>query len=380
MVNIKKLFLIESIMFLTLLLSSILLNVTIHYKFIYILFWLISSLVLYYSVGFEKEKSTSKIDIMQIIFIYSFIYLIFIYIMGFFIGFVKSPYSMNIVKITLNILPVVVLIVLQELIRYMVVVKSSKHIKNIIFLVIIFVTGDLIVGLNGFSVSSPVAIYEMIGLILIPSIAKHIFLTMIINEGTYKATILYRLIFDLNAFIIPIAPDLGLYLTSVFNILIPIYIYNRIKIGIDYKIPRFDEARPSVFRYIITTFIILLLSVMIVLVSGVFKYHAMAIGSGSMSPYIRMGDTVIIKKIAELEISELTKGSIIAFDQDNKIVVHRIVKIINNNGRYRFVTKGDNNAEIDDFVVESKDIHGKVVQNIRFVGWPSVVLGQLINK
>lgn len=380
MASIKKIFLIETLMFLVLLFFGIFFNITSQTNFFYIGFWLLSAIIMYFNIGFEKEKSINKIDIMQVIFIYSFIYLIAIYLFGFFFGFVKSPYSMNIIKIIANIIPVLSILVMQELIRYMVVIKSDKRIKPIILLIIVFVAGDLLIGLNSYNLASPTDIYEMIGLLILPSIAKHTLLSMIIKDGTYKATILYRLIFDLNMFIVPIIPDLGVYLTSIFNILIPVYLYTKINQVSNNKAKMMVRNKPSLIANIITVFIIFMVGVMIILVSGIFKYYAMSIGSGSMTPNINMGDTVIIKKISIDEINTLSKGDILAFKNEDKIIVHRIISIRENNKGYRFVTKGDNNNDIDDFDTESKDVRGKVVFNIRFVGWPSVILGQLINK
>lgn len=380
MASIKKIFLIETIMFAILFLIGIFFNTILQFNYFFIIFWLLAVITLYFNIGFEKEKSVNKIDIMQIIFIYSFIYLIATYLFGFFFGFVKSPYSMNIIKIIVNIAPVLGIIVIQELIRYMVVIKSDKRIKPIIFIIIIFVLAELLTGISSYNLTSPTDIFEMIGLLLLPSIAKNILLSLIIKEGTYKATILYRLIFDLSIFIVPIIPDLGTYLTSVFNILIPVYLYSKINKVSDNKAKLIIREKPKLVTNIITVFIILVLGVMIILVSGVFKYYAMSIGSGSMTPNINMGDTVIIKKINLDQLDTLKKGDVLAFKNENKIIVHRIISIRENNKGYRYVTKGDNNNDIDDFITESKDVRGKVVFNIRFAGWPSVILGQLINK
>ncbi len=84
--------------------------------------------------------------------------------------------------------------------------------------------------------------------------------------------------------------------------------------------------------------------------------------STSMSPTFRMDDVILWIKA---EPSELKVGDIIIFrhptlpDIDN--VVHRIVDIQFDGGKYSFRTKGDNFADADRFYVPEANIHGLVI-------------------
>ena len=102
-------------------------------------------------------------------------------------------------------------------------------------------------------------------------------------------------------------------------------------------------------------------------VPSIAGYSPLIVLSGSMETEIRTGDVVIVKRV---DVGSLKEGDIIAFYTDKNrqtIVTHRIVKVINDNGNIRFVTKGDNNNTIDTGEVDSNLVVGKY-QNVRFKG------------
>lgn len=71
----------------------------------------------------------------------------------------------------------------------------------------------------------------------------------------------------------------------------------------------------------------------------------------SMYPMLKSGDVGIVKKCS---IADIQIGDIIVFKQNGKLVAHRLVKIIVNNGTHLLVTKGDKNMHPDKpFTVEA---------------------------
>ena len=96
-----------------------------------------------------------------------------------------------------------------------------------------------------------------------------------------------------------------------------------------------------------------------------------------MKQYIAKGDVVLVRKTSPEEVKELKKGDIIAFNTTSKIVVHRIYKIIEKKNSLYFVTKGDNNNQIDQGIVEPNNLVGKVILRIKKVGLPSIWLDEL---
>src|SRR5688572_3055096 len=67
------------------------------------------------------------------------------------------------------------------------------------------------------------------------------------------------------------------------------------------------------------------------------SYRSFLVQSGSMEPSIMTGDIIVIK-----EQQEYMKSDSITFKtEDGRVVTHRIVEVIEENGEKTFVTKGD---------------------------------------
>ena len=89
----------------------------------------------------------------------------------------------------------------------------------------------------------------------------------------------------------------------------------------------------------------------------------------------------IIKSLDFIIVGKLSKkGTILVYNHDKKIIVHRIVKVINNNGNISFITKGDNNNANDSWTVSSNDVIGTTRFKIKYIGMPTVMLNDLLNK
>lgn len=96
---------------------------------------------------------------------------------------------------------------------------------------------------------------------------------------------------------------------------------------------------------------------------NLFGYKFFNVVSGSMKPNLEIGDVVITK-----EIEDINKGDIITFKQQDSIITHRVVDIINEDEKIYYQTKGDNNNSNDENLVEYKDIEGIYVYRIPKIG------------
>jgi len=91
--------------------------------------------------------------------------------------------------------------------------------------------------------------------------------------------------------------------------------------------------------------------------------HYLTVHSGSMEPALPVGSVVVIKPV---DPNKLQKDEIICFKLSNpQSITHRIIDITDEG----FVTKGDANEDPDSFVVQKKNIIGKVVFTIPYVGY-----------
>ncbi len=123
----------------------------------------------------------------------------------------------------------------------------------------------------------------------------------------------------------------------------------------------------------ITSTVLMVLAVIlsILLVSvKLIGIDVLTIISPSMEPKYPTGSLVYL---ADVDPSKLKVGDVITFQiTDNMTATHRIKEIIpdeNDPSILRFRTKGDNNDTYDGKLVEFKDVKGKVVFCIPFLGY-----------
>lgn len=106
------------------------------------------------------------------------------------------------------------------------------------------------------------------------------------------------------------------------------------------------------------------------------KFNAYVVLTGSMLPDIKINDVVVTKKIPE---DKLKIGDIVTFYTPDPrfngiIVTHRIVDILNNNGKKEYRTKGDNNNVEDTALINYDNIVGKVILKVPRLGYVQVFL------
>lgn len=95
-----------------------------------------------------------------------------------------------------------------------------------------------------------------------------------------------------------------------------------------------------------------------------------------MEPVYKRGDMVIVeKRTPEIDIRQ---GDIIQYQRDGIYITHRIVAVTSQEGETVYTTKGDNNEDNDPWVVTDTQIHGIIRGHIPFVGYPTVMLHELI--
>jgi signal peptidase len=115
----------------------------------------------------------------------------------------------------------------------------------------------------------------------------------------------------------------------------------------------------------IIAIVIALLIISVLPITGNIKF--MVVQSGSMEPAIKMGSVVMIKPVNDYKI-----GDIITFGEITKIkspTTHRIddMKVIE--GEVYYITKGDANNASDQKDVSRKEIIGKVLIAIPYLGF-----------
>ena len=369
----KKLLLFEFFVLILVLLNSFLFKFL--NQFTIILFF-IGLLFLFKSIfGFEKDKHRYTKNVIIEIFIILLMFLIIFYLCGLIVGFVKNNSYLNFYGLSNIIIPVFITIILKEVLRYEILMKACDNKLLIILSCILFIIFDLF---NSFSLndfSSKYNIFLFISLNLIPAISNNVVCTYLSIKSGYKPLIFYQIIIQLYSYILPIIPDVSEYILSLIGLLLPIIIgrkiYNDFRVENDEYIGRNYKKKD----YLILGFSSFIVIFLVYFCSGYFKYHVIAIASGSMHPYLNKGDLVVIEKINK--DSKLKKGMIIAYKYNGVTIIHRINRVVKINNEDIFYTKGDSNNEEDKYKVKKSMISGIVKGNIDYVGWPIVWLNEL---
>ena len=326
--------------------------------------------------GFEKNRQRYSKSVCLEIIIYLLIYFILYYLSGLLTGFARSVRFVTLEGIVKIILPIVIAIPIQEILRYMMLRKSEGSKLLVVTTCILFILFDLIGTYNIDTFRGAYPAFMFIATYLLPSISRNVFCSYVSIKSGYKPTILYLMVINTYSFIVPIIPNPNVYLYSIFELVVPmIFLYNMYKF---FKKKQDEEVlrRKQKSKTLALIFPIMIVVVLVYLTSGYFHYHAIAVASGSMTPAILKGDVVIIEK-TEGHFEEVKEGQVIAYKKDNIIVVHRLKTKIKVGNEYFFYSKGDANDFVDNYKITEDMMIGVVNVRIPFIGYPTVWLNNL---
>jgi signal peptidase len=108
---------------------------------------------------------------------------------------------------------------------------------------------------------------------------------------------------------------------------------------------------------------------------GIFPLKPSVIVSGSMNPYMKVGDVAIVGKISAVSIEV---GDVIEFRRsDQTRVLHRVIAISEAGGMRVFETKGDANNDPDTNLVAPENVVGRMVGLVPKIGWVSIAIKSL---
>ena len=124
----------------------------------------------------------------------------------------------------------------------------------------------------------------------------------------------------------------------------------------------------------ITTLLVVLMVVLAILLVGVrlVGLEPFVILSGSMEPTHHVGALIYVKKV---DPAELRPGDVITFlVKDDTVVTHRVVDVIPDDqepGTLWFSTQGDANDTVDASLVHGRNVVGKAIFSIPYLGYVS---------
>lgn len=347
-------------------------------KFEYIItsfFIIILAFVSFLLLGYRFTKENNKRKNIRIIVIYEIVLYFFIYFgFGFLFGFNKNIYSMNIVKMLMNVFAPILIIISSELLRN-IVIQSNKDKKLVIILItILLALFELVSYVNYYHIETTEGLFKMIACGLLPLIAKHSLLSYLTYHTGLKVSLIYRMVFGIYPYVVPIMPNYGEFITCLIEMIFPFIVF----ISASNIITKNEHVEKEVVvkKFGLTDAIVtVVFLVLISLVGGVFNHKLIAVASNSMNPEFCRGDSVLIEKLNE--DMKLKNGDVISFDYNGRNTIHRIVSKENKDGKIFYHTKGDNNNAEDNFLVPVDNIYGKVLFKIPYVGYPSILVNEV---
>lgn len=122
----------------------------------------------------------------------------------------------------------------------------------------------------------------------------------------------------------------------------------------------------------ITWFLIFIVLVLAILLAGVrlLGFGVYTVLSGSMEPYIHVGSLVYVKEVPLNQMHTIRVGDDITFMADETTVVtHRVIEVDEDDGVYRFHTKGTNNTNADVNPVHMNNVIGTVNFTVPYLGY-----------
>lgn len=374
----KRIFTVELILCMFFFANIFLENTVSDYLVIIVL--LITTLLLYLIAGYEKDSNKNgeeRHKLLQYVFFYCIGFIILNYGLGLFTGYIKTPYKNDIFNILKNVFSSVLIIFLSEQLRYMLVKKGEKSKSILIFVILLFILVDLALNVRYYELNVKSELLEFSTVILLPSFFKNYILTTFTYKYGMKPSILYRLILELYIYIIPITPNLGLYLESVLLMSFPIILSRIINYGFEKNKKQYYNNKK--LHKLTPIIIFLLIATIVSLNSNLFRFWMASVGSGSMEPTINVGDVIIVDKEYQKSLDKLTVGDILVFKIDENIYTHRITKISKDNNNYSINTKGDRKGQKEDsWIVTNEDVIGVVKFKIKYIGYPTVWLSKML--
>lgn len=347
-----------------------------YYELIVSGFFIVLTYSLYKLIGFRKDNDNNKHNAIQITIIGILLYILLSNLAGLYFGFLRNSYSLTFTSIIKNTYMTIILVVSSELIRWMVASNQRVHKYQLIILTVLYIVLDVVLALSPNYTSSSFNIFRFITTVGVVSIARNYVCSVLTYKVSFIPSLILRLFFSLYPFVVPIFPNFGDYLNSIIDLLTPFLIYFSVRRIVNHAN---KERVVKISRKLWYFYVPLWLSLIfvVILVSGMFRYKIMAIGSGSMEPNVSKGDALIFEKYDGSE--KPIRNQVLVFRHNGKYITHRVYEVISDEDNTFYITKGDANNTTDDFKVYESDIVGIGKLNIKYIGYPTIWFQELIN-
>ncbi len=330
---------------------------------------------------FVKKRGILRItkdQVLLIMAVIALLYLMLYYVSGISFGFYKNPYKLTFSNFFKFFLPIAVIIVSTEIIRYVTLAQEDKMAAALCWLACVL--AEVLVYSNIPSVTSFNRFMDLVAGAFLPALlANSLYHYLSRRYGIYP-NLVFRLITTLHSYTFSITSGLSEAIVNLVRILLPIAIFFFIDTLYEKK-RRYALQRVSrvsrVISIVLTVAVLICMFGTVMLISNQFRFGALVIATDSMTGELNKGDVAIFEQYDDQFIAE---GQVIVFEQSKSVIVHRVVDIQIINGITRYYTKGDANEDLDAGFITDADILGLVNYKLPFLGYPTLWMRSLFRR
>lgn len=334
----------------------------------------VAAVISYLFIKKRPILSMNHKQVLMIITIIAFVYLMLYYLSGLHFGFYKNPYALNIKFVFTFFIPTAVVIVASEIFRYVMRAQEDRLADVLSYLSCVIaeitICSTATVGLSSFS-----HFMDLVGETLFPAVMANFLYHYLIKRYGFYPNIVYRAITTLYIYVIPYTSAMSEAIHVFIRLMLPIAIFLFIDSLFEKK-RRYALAKKSRFEKPITVIAVTIMLVVLMLISNQFKYGMYVIATESMTGEINKGDAAIYERYDDQTVIE---GQVIAYREGKSVIIHRVEDIQIINGTARYYTRGDANEDRDIGYRTDGDIVGLVNFKIPYIGYPTIWLRSLFS-
>lgn len=320
----------------------------------------------------RTSLSINKKEVLLLTTVIAALYVIFVLIAGMFITAYKNPYFVDLKTFFSLVLPTAVIIFTSEVIRYVFLSQKNTFASVISWIICLLAEVLIFSGIADFDNFN--YFMDFMGMTLFPAISANVYYHYTSKRYGMFPNLLFRFIYTLYVYFIPVYTEIPNALHSCIKILMPFLMLALVKALFEKKKKNAVEKgrKLSMIGMVLAAAVVISTAM---LISCQFKYGALVIATESMTGEINKGDMIIYEKYEDQSIKE---GQVIVFKQQDKKIVHRVVEIEHIGGEVRYITKGDANDGVDLGYITDKDIVGLTDMKVAYIGYPTLWLRELL--
>ena len=183
----------------------------------------ICSAVTWFFLKKRKVESIHARKVTMLLTFFGIIYLIAFYLMGMYFGFTQALIKFGSWSLLNYIIPTAVIIISSEVMRNVLLAQKGKLSNVLTFLIMVMI--DMVIFVDLYNVSGFTEVREVIGFTVLGSIASNLLYNYTSNRYGIVGNIVYRMLTVLYVYIIPIIPDVHIFIRSILRMVYPYIIF-----------------------------------------------------------------------------------------------------------------------------------------------------------